>query len=327
MDEASLRLELYSDILYSLSLSDVCRMINFSPGLLYIICECVTQGAIGYEEYLHTIGVDPGAVVNANDPYTSALKLIWTSLKDIPLYVFVSMNGSFGHLGTTREWLELMGLSLDGGETAMSLGSSTSAPILLSQCKHIKKCELFAKLHNFKRNVHSCLLSDVNSQVRADHKLPLAGSSNSDNVRAASGICISSVVDLDSVDMQSTSMVEYCVLCGDDRDGPSTIGKHSVVSHLHGAFGSGFNISDHMIVQHVPLSLDTQSSNGVVEVIDVKSQAENRPTSFKPFSAIVLLGTNDDMKMQYSCPGLFPLFPSIDMRCDVICSLVFLNFI
>lgn len=116
-----LRVELYSDILLALRLSE--------------------QTSMDMSVYLNRLGLQ-----NLSGPpssYQQALPVIWETLSDCPLHVIHSVSGRFNHLGTSQEVLELLLQTVDQ-KTIPSEGGTSS-----------HKLSRFAEKYSLQRSVRS----------------------------------------------------------------------------------------------------------------------------------------------------------------------------
>lgn len=226
----------------------------------------------------------------AADPLVLAVfRRLYARLHGIPFNAIIVPRGSFGHLGTSMEWLQLVGST---GFTPSGIGDLNDS--------FGEKCLVFSKIYKLESKVHCCLLTSssggnghtrlcvVNSllgsreraaEVGAPHPVCKLCSSG------ASGACLGSV----------HSLVEHSVLTGE-----TCIGAHCIVSHVLSAgdqapaasrLGHNLTLLDHMMLQTVPVEPPDPN------LADCCLIAGSAPR------AVLLLGLLDNVKLDFREPG------------------------
>ena len=131
----ALRLELYSDILHALRLSD---------------------GPPDLPTYFCRLGMTPSASLpgpEAASPYITALKAIWVGLRTTSLHLIGVHTGRFCHLGTSGELLEL--LCSPNAHIDSEINTSVLSP---QQQQQQQKMSIFSKKYHLQPFVLSSVL-------------------------------------------------------------------------------------------------------------------------------------------------------------------------
>jgi hypothetical protein len=257
----ALRLELYSDILHALALSD---------------------NKNDMATYLSRLGIPLDA--NRDDPYISALRVIWETLHNIPMYLIYVPNGRFYHLGTSSELLGLLSYCNNDNDRNMNDSDCVLSEEFLVDGKvadmviensnkenenkdkspqsgklhtiEDKRMEIFSKKYGLGKFIRS-------STVRAENRK--AYSIKDQSIEELKGVSINSlyIISTNGININSSennpennkystisigekSLVEHSIFCGE-----FSIGTRSVVSHLPGFLGSDLRVLDGVMIQYV----------------------------------------------------------------------------
>jgi hypothetical protein len=204
----ALRLELYSDILHALALSENTNDIS---------------------TYFSRIGIPQDA--NRDDPYISALQVIWKTLHKIPMYLIYVPNGRFYHLGTSSELLELLSYCNNDNDEDMDdsdkeiVSTERSFNIKINKIYTIeeKKMEIFSKKYGLGKFINSSIVITEN--------------------RKSYNISNRSVVELKGVSINCLYIIN-----------PNKIEKNSDDNDINKYEYSNFSIGEKSLVEHSILS-------------------------------------------------------------------------
>jgi hypothetical protein len=140
---AALRLELYSDMLHALRLSDA------PPDLPTYFTR------LGMSPTLSSPGQDGGS------PYIAALKTLWRTLHSTPMFLIGIQTGKFCHLGTSAELLTLLcsaTVASPPQASSTSSSSSSSSSSGAAQSREEEKLAAFARKYALGASVRSSAL-------------------------------------------------------------------------------------------------------------------------------------------------------------------------
>lgn len=242
-NKKSVRLELYSELLLALTLSDgTCSLTEYYARLKY---------------------VSPTIQLDSSDglyQYEAALRAVYDYLHMIPFYVAVVKKGVFGHLGTSSEFVELLNIASarkTEGTTASTLSSS-----------HIRT-------NTRDKNMKFAIKYDLRQVLGGAIVVPYQPSRPPirvlDHVK---GTSVNSLVHLYSIDNATSttilsgtvgvdSVIEHSMLSGQ-----FSIGRNCYISHIQSELGHNLQIHDNMMFQQAPLqSSSTLSSSSLSESV------------------------------------------------------------
>ncbi len=259
-----LRLELYSDILMSL---------------------CLTRGMCTLEEYSKKLGIQPSLheqdldaynghiQINSNEElYRLSLIKIWSYLKEIPLHVVNIAQGSFCHLGTSEELLDL--LSYDDNTTGNASHGTAGG---LDEHMRAKLLQFHSKYHLHRNCVHGQSIL-INSRVHDDDN------SINNNNNGAPGD--------DNENLYPSSLVEHCVL-----PASLSIGRRCILSHIHSGILSAIpHIMDHMMMQQIYLQPSRHMTTSRINSKDGGKEGRRE-------MVLSILGLKDSIKTSFEHPS------------------------
>lgn len=294
----AMRIELYSDLLMALNCSNV--QAEFSTYM-----ERTSSGWKSYiasldniEELIemtHSCEQLEG-VYGAKGVILHVWSAMYEAFNACSLHVVVARDGTFGHLGTTKEWLELIGT--DANATAG----------LEDHCSYAEtKCRIFRKVYDIRPHVHSCLLSsrllDETNLAAGDafsneHFDGYSGSNI--NLTTINSIIGSQVKCLTCPGKTYRSIVEHSVLTGH-----STVGDNAVVSHIGPDIGLDLHVNPNMMIQSVPLR---NYANNYTRV--------NKPVGDE--NVLIVVGMSDNVKLHFKSSGILVETLWIYKLCNIV---------
>ena len=272
---ASLRLELYTDILLALSVKDqtdfdlsvYCNRLNLSTSV--VTSTSTTESS-------------------STSVYSQALPILWNALRHIPLQAICVCHGRFEHLGTTKEVLELLCMSNQTADTASSTTSidtrSTATidthPRSSLHCKehthNYSKLQRFATKYNLHSKIHS-----ITYNTSPEYKNISIEEEDSWNIPRKKRILMNSYIAENIVEIEHTIsnfVIEHSIL-----EGELNLPLTGFVSHISTPIGKDLRVNDNIMMQQVYLKR-TVTTNNVV------------PVRNNLLFVLVVLGIEDNIK-------------------------------